>query len=41
MYEVANNNYLENQFREFGPKRAAEYSWSNSAKKIQKIIAEI
>ena len=41
MYEVANNNYLENQFREFGPKRAAEYSWSNSAKKIQKIISEI
>ncbi len=41
MYEAASNNYLENQFREFGPNRAAEYSWSNSAKKIEKIISKI
>ena len=40
MYETANSN-LENQFREFGPNRAAEYSWSKAAKKIEKIISKI
>ena len=41
MYEVANNNYLENKFREFGPSRASEYSWSDAAKKIEEIINKI
>ena len=41
MYEAANNNYLENKFREFGPSRAAEYSWDSAAKKIEKIISKI
>ena len=41
MYETVDNNYLENKFREFGPSRAAEYSWSDAAKKIEKIISKI
>ena len=41
MYEAANNNSLENKFREFGPNIAAEYSWSEAAKKIEKIISKI
>ena len=40
MYEVANNNYLENKFK-FGPRRASEYSWSDAAKKIEEIITNL
>ena len=41
MYEVATNTYLENNFKEFGPKRASEYSWNGAARKIEKILSKI
>ena len=41
IYEVAKNNSLENNFKEFGPKRASEYSWPRAARKIEKIISKI
>ncbi len=41
MCEVVTNNSLENDFREFGPNIAAEYSWNEAAKNIEKIISKI
>ena len=41
MYEAVTKNYLENKFKEFGPKRASEYSWNKAARKIEKIISTI
>ena len=41
MTEVATNNYLEYEFKEFGPKRASEYSWDEAARKIENIISKI
>ena len=40
MYEAATNN-LEKDFKEFGPKKASEYSWNLAARKIEKIISKI
>ena len=41
MCELVTNNSLENHFRELGPNIAAEYSWDEAAKNIEKIISKI
>lgn len=41
MYEIATNKSIEDNFKEFGPKRASEYSWNEAARKIEKIISQI
>ena len=41
MYEIVNNKSIEMEFRNYGPIRAKEYSWSNTARKIENIIFSI
>ena len=41
MYEIVNNKSIEMEFRNYGPIRAKEYSWRNTARKIENIIFSI